>query len=159
MSRTQSLGQTPIYSLLKDLEHLSDAEIEAHISQSDFIQANLQAVEEFLQVYMPCFAGNFRQNEVCHLDTHKKKSFTRHQAKIKTSLISKKPISPYDTHVALSGPHDEPSVPSCLSLEDALDLSLCMSFNPWNLESRDRLNPFKLHFNQKISQMKLGIYI
>lgn len=34
-----------------------------------------------------------------------------------------------------------------LSLEDALDLSVCMSYNPMNLDIKVPFNPFKLHFD------------
>jgi len=46
-----------------------------------------------------------------------------------------------------------------LSLEDALDLSLCMAFDPMNLEISERFNPFKRHFEQQLAKGKLGFYI
>jgi len=45
-----------------------------------------------------------------------------------------------------------------LSLEDALDLNLCMSFNLFDLENREPFNLFKIYFKQKISEGKLPIY-
>ena len=63
-------------------------------------------------------------------------------------MISKKPISLLDTelemvNMGLNG------APGFLSIEDALDLSLCMSFNPVNLSSKERFNPFKVHYEQR----------
>jgi len=46
-----------------------------------------------------------------------------------------------------------------LSLEDSLDLALCMSFDPLNMQKTERFNPFKLHFEQQLVKGKLGFYV
>ena len=86
--------------------------------------------------------GNFRPGDVRHLDTHRKKSFTRQQMLIQQSLISKQPISHHDIWIEMFTTYGESSFP--LSLEDALDLSLCMPLDPLNLGRRVRFNPFKI---------------
>ena len=46
-----------------------------------------------------------------------------------------------------------------LSLEDALDLMLCMSYNAFNSEIKERYNPYKLHFDQRLAKGVLGFYV
>jgi len=42
------------------------------------------------------------------------------------------------------------SITGYLSLEDALDLNLCMSFNLSDFENREPFNIFKIHFDEQI---------
>ena len=81
---------------------------------------------------------------------HQKRSFTRKQAQVKQSAISGKPISALETMIELQMPMGTEASIAYFSLEDALDLSVCMSFNPVNLEIKEPFNPFKLHFDSKI---------
>ena len=136
--------------MVKDLASVANEdELESGIQVHPSILANLNAMEEFLQQYQPCFVGNFAApNTFSHLDMHQKRSFTRKQAQVKQSVISGRPIAALDIMIELKmGSMD---TNANLSLEDALDLAVCMSFNPVNLESKEPFNPFKLHFDQKV---------
>ena len=101
--------------------------------------------------------GTFTEGDVRHLDTHRKKSFTRQQTLISQSLISGRPISHHDMRIEISTAGGESTF--LLSLEDALDLSLCMQLDPMNFEKTERFNPFKMHFEQRLAQGKLGFYV
>ena len=113
---------------------------------------------------MPVYAGQFKAGDIRHLDISRKKSFTRMQARVRSSLISNKPISIYDTAIeikaSVEGLTDENDYTKLsMSLEDALDLQLCIGFNPMCPSSRERLNPFAQHFKQMHEQVKLGMYL
>ena len=72
--------QSPIYSLVKDLASIeSDAELEATILDRApaGLAANLASLEQHLKQYMPSMVGTFKPGDIRHLDTHRKKSFTR----------------------------------------------------------------------------------
>ena len=75
--------------------------------------------------------GKFRPGDVTHMDTHRKKSYTRQQSLMNLSFISQRPISHHDIRVKLESGAGEGKF--LLSLEDSLDLALCMSFEPLNL--------------------------
>ena len=66
---------------------------------------------------------------------------------MKQSAISGKPISALDTMLELQMPMGTEATIVHLSLEDALDLSVCMSYNPMNLDIKEPFNAFKLHFD------------
>ena len=119
--------------------------------------ANLRVLNEFLEEYMPAFSGPVAYGEFYHLNTHRKRSFTRNQSQIQMSLISGRPVNSLDTRIELET-HDN-STYYVMSLEDALDLHICMSFDPLNHLRRDRFNPFKIHFEQKQMAGLLGVYI
>ena len=119
--------------------------------------ANIRVLNEFLEEYMPAFSGPVAPGEFYHLNTHRKRSFTRNQSQIQMSLISGRPVNSLDTRIELET-HDN-STYYVMSLEDALDLHICMSFDPLNHLRRDRFNPFKIHFEQKQMTGQLGVYI
>ena len=122
--------------------------------------ANIQVLNEFLEEYMPAFSGPVTPGEFYHLNTHRKRSFTRNQSQIQISMISGKPVSSLDTHIELDVPNEsDGSMVYMMSLEDALDLHVCMSYDPLNHLRRDRFNPFKIHFEQKQMAGLLGVYI
>ena len=69
---------------------------------------------------------------------------TRQRDKIKNSAISGKPISPYDIKVEMISEEGAFDV----SLEDMLDLDLCLAFDVVNLEKKERFNTYKAHYEQ-----------
>ena len=76
------------------------------------------------------------------------------------SMISGKPVNSLDTRIELDTQSENGEDNFyVMSLEDALDLHVCMSFDPLNHLRRDRFNPFKIHFEQKQMAGLLGVYI
>lgn len=82
---------------------------------------------------MPAFAiekdetwsGSPKSTGFRHMDAYRKRSFTREQSSMQQALISKQPISLQETQIVVISS----GLKRFLSLEDALDLHLCMSFN------------------------------
>lgn len=107
----------------------SDAELDAAIVDNLGIGANLEVIEKHLKVYMPCFVGRFLPGDFKHLDTHKKKSMTRQRDRVRHSAISNKPISYHDIRIEASLQDESFGSFLSFSLEDALDLNLCMAFD------------------------------
>ena len=105
----------------------------------------MEVLEEHLRQYMPCMVGKFSPGDIAHMDTHRKKSITREQKLMHLSFISSRPISSNDIRMQMDSSAGEPFL---LSLEDSLDLGLCMAFDPLNVQKTERFNPFKVHFEQ-----------
>ena len=66
-------------------------------------------------------------------------------------MISKRPISLLETQLEIENMSgSDGQSPGYLSLEDALDLHLCMSFNFIGATtSKERFNPFKAYCEQR----------
>ena len=119
-------------------------------------------MEEFLEAYMPSFVGSFGIDEFSHLDVHQKKNLTRETRNVRPSLISGKPINIRDSHITLERQASPLNPQGCtlfVSLEDALNLKLCMPFNPLSMEKRERFNPYQLCHAQQASAGRLDAYI
>ena len=109
------------------------------------MKANFRVLEDFFKVYMPAFVGDFTVDSFYSLDIYRGKSYTRQLSKVKNSLFSQRPMHPRDTMITMCS-HDDQT--AYLSIDQALNLANCMSFNLFNLEDRSRFNPFRIHFKE-----------
>ena len=145
------LTQTPIFSLVKDYANIVDAEVDSAIRatlnepEGAILKANFRVLEDHFNEFMPAFVGDFTVNSFYCLDIYRGKSFTRQLSRVKNSLFSQRPMHPRDTMITMCS-HDDQSVH--LSIDQAMNLANCMSFNVFNLEDRSRFNPFRIHFNE-----------
>ena len=92
---------------------------------------------------MPALVGKFGLNEFKHINPARRSSMSRSTAVRAPSFVAGAPsVNLQDTYVKVA---DEQQAGACLSMEEALDISLLLPVNPVVLSERHNLNPFARH--------------